>query len=85
MKRFALLLFCVLMMVSLIGTTNAYIVDINAKNNAANNPISIYFEAGTYDILPISTDDGGLYTAWSIHNGDPNSWVHKYSFSSSES
>lgn len=46
---------------------NAAIINIDARVNGQNNPLSLYFEAGTYSVTPIGTADGGAYdafTAW---------------------
>lgn len=70
------------------GIANAVMVDLNAVGNAtansATNPVSVFFTAGMYEIVPISKADGGAYTAWSYEKDLANSWVNRYSYSSSE-
>lgn len=70
------------------GISNAVMIDLSAVGNvtanSATNPVSIVFAAGTYEIVPISTADGGAYTAWSVRDGLPDTWVNRYSYSSSE-
>lgn len=65
-------------------TGQATIIDINARNNNTQNPVVVFFEAGTYDLQPIGVEDGGAYNAFSFHNGDDGSWRWQYSLSSSE-
>lgn len=85
MPRFIISIACVLVLF-VAGSAQALpiIVNINAVNDAANSPQTLYLAAGTYQITPISTADGGAYTAWSAHLGQANTWVHRYSYSSPE-
>ena len=59
MKKYLLvisLLFC--------GSANAQIVDIHALINTVSNPVSIFLQAGAYDITVVGIAGGGLYDAW---------------------
>jgi len=64
--------------------TNAIIININAKYNTPSNPITIFFDSGTYNVIPIGINDGGTYNAWSTHYGNYNSWKSGYNISSNE-
>ena len=78
MKRLSLATVCGVMILGLVGTAQASIVDINAVIHSDSNPLILSFEAGTYDVVPIKIEDGGAYTAWSTRYGIPGSWVHNY-------
>lgn len=73
----------ILFEVSIVGTANATIIDINSKTNTWSNPVAQYFDAGTYDVIPIGVIDGGAYNAWSAW-GSSTRWVNQYSLSSDE-
>lgn len=64
-------------------SVNANIININSLTNTPENPITFYLSAGTYDVTPIGTADGGLYDAWNASRTRPR-WVNAYSISSDE-
>lgn len=40
------------------------IIDIDAKQNSASNPIALMLSAGTYSVEYIGMDEGGAYSGW---------------------
>jgi len=87
---FLIVLFCL----GGIGIANAVIVNINSVTNHDGNPVSIFFNAGTYDVTPIGVDNGGAFNAWNAwsyvagcdSNGENCSygWLNRYYIYSSE-
>ena len=63
---------------------NAAIININSVSNTTQNPVSVYFDAGTHILNPIGVADGGNYNAWSTHIGAAGSWLWRYNISSNE-
>lgn len=49
---------------SLVCSANALIVDINSLTNNESHPVSVFFDAGTYDVTPVGIADGGAYNSW---------------------
>lgn len=75
--------------------SSALIVGIDALLNTTGNPITIQFAAGTYDVIPIGTADGGAYDAWNAWGGlvtdcdatganCTTGWLNNYSLASDE-
>ena len=68
------------------------IIDIDARLNSNNNPISLMLSAGIYSVDYIGKNDGGAYDAWnawgSVFGCDSNGencsigWLSRYSISS---
>jgi hypothetical protein len=78
-----------LLMIGIVGTGNATIVNMDAKINSNSNPVVVFFNAGTYDVIPIGVADGGTYNAWNAWAGNPHppsfaGWLNYYSLSSGE-
>ena len=76
----SLMLFC------MVGVGNALtIINIDSQ---AENPVLVYFEAGTYDVTPIGVADGGAYNAYNPWGGYVNlpiqGWMNNYRLSSEE-
>ncbi len=77
-----------------VNIANAAIINLNALSNTTTNPVSLSLTAGTYNITPIGTADGGDYNAWNAwgHTSGCDSsgancitgWLNRYSLSSSE-
>ena len=80
----SLMLFC------MVGVGNAFTIDISSQANGKENPVLVYFEAGTYDVTPIGiADGGGAYNAWNPWgtlrvpvNLPTRGWMNSYSLSS---
>lgn len=92
---FLIVQFCLLY----VGNANAVIIDLNSRVNDLNNPVNLNLDAGTYNIDPIGTADGGLYNAWNAWGittctdpaGCPRTspttvvgWLNVYSFGSAD-
>jgi hypothetical protein len=46
---------------------DTHIIDLNARDHTPDNPVTVFFEAGTYRVMPVMPEDGALYTghhAW---------------------
>lgn len=89
MKKKVMLLTIALFLIGMVSLANAAIIDINAKTNTTTNPVSLLFDAGTYEVKPIGVADGGNYNAWNAWAGGSNppdyaGWINKYSLSSGE-
>ena len=75
---------------------NAAIININSLTNNESNSVSLFLDAGTYDVTQIGIADGGAYNAWNAWNGGQvngcdvngencrNGWLNWFYFSSSE-
>lgn len=78
----SLMLFC------MVGVGNALTIDINSQANGTANPVLVYFEAGTYDVIPIGVANGGAYNAYNPWGGYVNlpnqGWMNNYRLSSEE-
>jgi len=84
MQKITAVLLVVTMFFILAVTAQADIIDINGKNNNILNPVVMFFEPGTYDLIPIGVEDGGAYNAVSLHYSWPATWRWQYSISSVE-
>lgn len=63
------------------------IVDINARQNSANSPVSLMLLAGTYSVDYVGTSDGGAYDGWNAWNGSiagTDGWMNRYSISTTD-
>jgi hypothetical protein len=49
--------------------TQASIVNINSLSNNESNPVNLTLQAGTYDVTPIGTAQGGAFNSWNAWNG----------------
>jgi hypothetical protein len=73
-----------------VGLANAIVISLDARTNTTTNPISLYFDAGYYDVTPTElTDVPDAWNAWGYTNcTEPGSacagWINNYSLSSSE-
>jgi len=75
-KVFVVVLGILILFVS--SANSSTIINVNAQNNAVNNPIILHLDAGTYNVDPIGISDGGLYNAWSVRYGNTNTWAIDY-------
>jgi len=93
--RRSLALLAVLAVLALARPSAAVIIDIDALTNTDVTPISVPFAAGTYNVTPIGTVDGGAYDAWNAWGGDVSGcditgehcatgWLNHYSLASDE-
>lgn len=53
------------------ASESGVIVDVDAKRNGFNNPVSLYLPAGDYKVRAIGPDEGGQFIARNAWNG----WV----------
>ena len=79
-----------------IGTASATIIDLNAFDATASNPVtvSLSLAAGTYDVEAIGVTEGGLYNSWNawgtVYGCDDDGvncrsgWINGYTYSSDE-
>lgn len=79
-KKFLMGLVIGLLLFGIAGVGNALTIDINAITNTTSNPVSVYFEAGTYDVTPFEN----TYTAWTAWYNAAKGWLNSYSLSSDE-
>jgi len=87
MKQFKML--CVVFfLVWAVGAANVYAlqIDINAKTATTTDPLTYFFEAGTYEVTVIGVEDGGVYNAWNAWGniGGNHGWLNSYRISSDE-
>ncbi len=54
----------VLMAISCPANAQSQIININSRSNNQSNPVNVFLEAGTYQVEPIGTADGGAFNAW---------------------
>lgn len=79
---------------SSLGSEAVTIINIDATTNNKENPVSQFFEAGTYEVKAIGTPEGGQFDAWSLWNFTTGcdekgencitGWVNEYNIGSSE-
>lgn len=86
-KTFSVLLGGIIIL-GIIGIGQASIViNLNSEIEYPSNQITVFFEAGTYNVTPIGVADGGTYNswnAWGIVDLPEQGWVNLYYFSSTE-
>ena len=84
MRKFLVGLITCLGFFCMVGVGNATIINLNALTNTNLNPVTLNFEAGTYEVTPIGVSDGGLYNAWNpwgYVSLPSNGWINTYSMS----
>jgi len=79
-----------LLLFGIVGMANAIVISLNAQTNTTTNPVSLYFDAGYYDVTPTELADApDAWNAWGYTTcTEPGSvcagWINNYSLSSSE-
>ncbi len=67
------------------GHAYAALINLDARTNNYDNPVSKFFRAGTYSVFPIGKTDGGDYNAWSAwSHGEKGHWLNPYYMESKE-
>ena len=59
-----LLTLAVIMVIPGPTSAQSQIININSRSNNQSNPVNVFLEAGTYQVEPIGTADGGAFNAW---------------------
>lgn len=68
LKSFFELLVALVFLFGFMGNSHAVIIDINSITNNESRPVSVFFDAGTYDVSAIGVSDGGAYNSWNAWN-----------------
>jgi hypothetical protein len=66
---------------------DAAIININAQTNTSLDPVTVFLEAGNYDVIPIGLVDDGKYNAWNAWGGvslPDQGWLNSYHLCSDE-
>ena len=72
------------------GLANAVVISLNARTNTTTNPVSLYLDAGYYDVMPTEfADTPSAWNAWGYTSctqagTDCAGWINNYSLSFSE-
>jgi len=90
MKKMFLAGLAGLLLFGFVGMANAVTISLDSQINTTNNPISVYFDAGFYNVTPIALDvTYNAWNAWGVTSCDEDGvcttgWINNYSLSSDQ-